>query len=134
MLSERGSGIGGESSPTPRTKSTAGGRPRQRRCTFRPGRAPRPPAGFDNRGCTVSVFDELDLAAPVGAVLESLGWAATDAAVRDAVPTALRGHPVAALVPPAGRWAAPAMAAALSRLAPGEGLQALVLAPTALTA
>ncbi len=82
----------------------------------------------------MSGFDELQLAAPVGAALESLGWTATDAAVRDAVPTALRGHPVAALVPPAGRWAAPALAAGLTRLTPGGGLQALVLAPAALTA
>jgi ATP-dependent RNA helicase DeaD len=82
----------------------------------------------------VSGFDELQLTAPLGAVLESLGWRGTDAAVRDAVPTALRGHPVAALVPPAGRWAAPALAGGLSRLTPGGGLQALVLAPAALTA
>ncbi|HSE26690.1 MAG TPA: DEAD/DEAH box helicase [Gemmatimonadales bacterium] len=82
----------------------------------------------------MSGFDELQLAAPVGAALEALGWTAADAAVRDAVPTALRGHPVAALVPPAGRWAAPALAAGLSRLAPEGGLQALLLAPSTLIA
>lgn len=82
----------------------------------------------------MSGFDELHLAAPVGAVLESLGWTGADAIARDAVPTAVRGHPVAALVPPAARWAAPALAGGLSRLAPGGGLQALVLAPAALLA
>lgn len=78
-------------------------------------------------------FEELQVAAPLGAALESLGWAADAAAVRDAVPTALRGHPVAALVPPSGRWVAPALGAALTRLTPSGGLQALLLAPPGLT-
>ena len=80
----------------------------------------------------MSGFDELQVPAPVGAVLESLGWASSDALVREAAPSALRGHPIAVLSPPAARWLGPVLAPALGRIAPDAGLQAIVVAPDAL--
>ncbi len=82
----------------------------------------------------MSGFVEMQLAAPLGAALESLGWTTADAAVRDALPTALRGHPVAVLAPPAARRAAPVLAGAFTRLTPGGGLQGILLTSTALAA
>jgi ATP-dependent RNA helicase DeaD len=89
-------------------------------------------AGFDNRGCAVPGFEELQVPAPLGAALESLGWPAADPIVREAIPTALRGHPVVLLTPPTARWMAPALGAAFTRLTPGGGLQAVILAPATL--
>ena len=80
----------------------------------------------------MSGFDELQVAAPVGAALESLGWAASDALVREAAPSALRGHPIAVLAPPTARWLAPVLAPALGRIRPDSGLQAVVIVPDAL--
>ena len=80
----------------------------------------------------MSGFEELQVAAPVGAALESLGWTSSDALVREAAPSALRGHPVAVLAPPAARWLAPVLAPALGRLAPDAGLQAIVTVPESL--
>ena len=82
----------------------------------------------------MSGFDELQVPAPVGAALESLGWASSDALVREAAPSALRGHPIAVLSPPAARWLAPVFGPALSRVAPDSGLQAIVVVPDALLA
>ncbi|MGH7585361.1 MAG: hypothetical protein ACREMH_03860, partial [Gemmatimonadales bacterium] len=80
----------------------------------------------------MSGFDELQVPAPVGAALESLGWASSDALVREAAPSALRGHPIAVLSPPTARWLGPVLAPALGRITPDSGLQAIVVVPDAL--
>jgi len=61
--------------------------------------------------------------------MERLGWSADDPAVREAVPTAARGHNLVAVSPPAPVYAVPALAGLLSRL--GDGRRALLLAPAA---
>ncbi|HEU5042194.1 MAG TPA: hypothetical protein VFT84_15300, partial [Gemmatimonadales bacterium] len=65
----------------------------------------------------------------IAAALERLGWSADDPAVREATPTAARGHNLVLVTPPAAAYAAPALAGILARL--GEGRRALVLAPAA---
>ena len=65
---------------------------------------------------------------PVAALLESFGYAATDAAVREQAPAAARGTNLALAVPPAARYAAPTLAGLVSSLATSTS-QALVLSP-----
>ncbi|MBA3258435.1 MAG: hypothetical protein H0T68_03080, partial [Gemmatimonadales bacterium] len=72
---------------------------------------------------------DLHLPAPIAAALERLGWNSDDPGVREAVPTAARGHNLVAVSPPAPVYAVPALAGLLSRL--GEGKRALLLAPAA---
>ncbi|MBA3556116.1 MAG: hypothetical protein H0W29_15345, partial [Gemmatimonadales bacterium] len=62
---------------------------------------------------------DLHLPAPIAAALERLGWNSDDPGVREAVPTAARGHNLVAVSPPAPVYAVPALAGLLSRL--GEG-------------
>ncbi|HEX3236292.1 MAG TPA: DbpA RNA binding domain-containing protein [Gemmatimonadales bacterium] len=70
-------------------------------------------------------LEELHLTTPIAAALERLGWAAADPTVREAAPTAARGHNLVGLTPPAPAYAAPALAGLLSRL--GSGQSGLVL-------
>jgi DbpA-like RNA binding protein len=75
----------------------------------------------------VTGLEELHLTTPIAAALERLGWAAGDPMVREAAPTAARGHNLVALAPPAPAYAAPALAGMLSRL--GPDLRGLLLCP-----
>ena len=72
-------------------------------------------------------LEELHLTPPIASALERLGWTAGDALVREAAPTAARGHNLVAVVPPAPAYAAPALAGMLSRLGPQQG--GLLLCP-----
>ena len=72
-------------------------------------------------------LEELHLAPQIAAALERLGWTAADPLVREAAPTAARGHNLVAVAPPAPAYAAPALAGMLSRLGPQRG--GLLLCP-----
>ena len=78
----------------------------------------------------MSGFEELHLEPAVGAALESFGYAAGDAAVRDQAPTAARGHNLVLACPPAARYAVPALAGLVSAIA-REQRPGLILAPPA---
>lgn len=71
---------------------------------------------------------ELHLSPAMAGALESLGYSAEDQSVRDMVPAAARGTNLALAIPPAARYAAPALAGLVSALAAGES-RALVLVP-----
>lgn len=75
----------------------------------------------------MSGFAELHLKGEIAGVLEAWGWRAEAPAVRDAVPTAARGHNVVLVTSPSPAAAAPLLGAALSRVGP-EAL-GLVLCP-----
>lgn len=77
----------------------------------------------------MATYTDLHLSAPLGAALETLGWAADDPAAREAVPTTARGHNLVAVAPPDPVYATPALAGVLTRL--GEGRRGLVLAGAA---
>jgi ATP-dependent RNA helicase DeaD len=77
---------------------------------------------------TAPDLERLQLTPSVAAALAALGWTADDSRVRDAAPTAARGHGLVINTPPAAAYAAPALAGLVSRLA-GEGGRALLLAP-----
>jgi hypothetical protein len=68
------------------------------------------------------------LGAPLAALLETLGYNATDPVVRDAAVPAARGTNLVLAYPPAARYAIPALAGLLSTLKPDGRL--LVLAPS----
>jgi hypothetical protein len=74
-------------------------------------------------------LSDLHLSAPIAAALERLGWSANEVLVREATPTAARGHSLVAVSPPAPVYAAPALAGLLSRLTTGG--RGLLLAPPA---
>ena len=63
-------------------------------------------------------FEDLHLAPPIAGALERLGWTADVAALREAAPTAARGHNLVQVAPPAPAYAVPALAGMLSRLGP----------------
>jgi len=75
---------------------------------------------------------KLQLTDTVAHALAKLGWAADDPRVREAAPTAARGHNVAVVTPPSPAYSAPALAGLASRLARREldGV-ALLLCPEA---
>jgi ATP-dependent RNA helicase DeaD len=77
----------------------------------------------------VPLPDALHLSPTVAAALERLGWGADHPLLRDAAPTAARGHNLVMVVPPAPAYGVPALAGILSRL--GKGDRALLLAPPA---
>jgi ATP-dependent RNA helicase DeaD len=66
----------------------------------------------------VPSFDHLHLTPPIAAALERLGWTPDDPAVREAAPTAARGHNLVVVAPPSPAYATPALAGLLSRLGP----------------
>ena len=74
-------------------------------------------------------FEHLHLTPPIAGALQRLGWAADDAAFRDAAPTAARGHNLVLVTPPSPAYAVPALAGMLSRL--GAGRRGLLLAAEA---
>ncbi|MGH7498796.1 MAG: DbpA RNA binding domain-containing protein [Gemmatimonadales bacterium] len=71
-------------------------------------------------------FEGLHLSAPIAAAVSRLGWTADDPVMRDAAPTAGRGHNLVAILPPVPSAATPALAGMLSRL--GGGATGLLLA------
>jgi ATP-dependent RNA helicase DeaD len=73
--------------------------------------------------------DTHQLQAFIAAALERLGWREDDGAMREALPTAARGHNLVQVLPPAPVYGVPALAGLLGRL--GEGRRALLLAPAA---
>ncbi len=75
----------------------------------------------------MSTSESLHLRPSVAASLERLGWSVDDAAVREAAPTAARGHNLVVVAPPAPVYAVPALAGLVSRL--GADGHALLLAP-----
>jgi ATP-dependent RNA helicase DeaD len=77
----------------------------------------------------VADFASLHLPAPLADALAALGWTPDDAVVREAVPTAARGHNLILVAPPAPAAGGPVLAAVLSRL--GDGRRGAVLAPEA---
>ena len=72
-------------------------------------------------------LEELHLTPPIAAALTRLGWRADDALLREAAPTAARGHNLVLVLPPSPTAATPALAGMLSRLGDGHG--GLLLAP-----
>src|SRR4029077_12016262 len=75
-------------------------------------------------------LEQLHLTHSVADALTALGWAADDPRVREAVPTAARGHNLAVVAPPGPAYGGPALARLASRLAGGGGEgPALLLCP-----
>lgn len=65
-------------------------------------------------------YEELHLSPTVAQALQRLGWAPDDPALRDAAPTAARGHNLVLAAPPSPAHAVPALAGGLSRLEGGR--------------
>jgi ATP-dependent RNA helicase DeaD len=74
-------------------------------------------------------YDQLHLSLPIAAAVERLGWRPDDPELRDATPTAARGHNLVVVAPPAPAYAVPALAGMLSRL--GADARGLLLCPEA---
>ncbi len=70
-------------------------------------------------------FEALHLSPAIAAAVTRLGWTADDPVMRDAAPTAARGHNLVTVVPPTPAAATPALAGMLSRL--GGGTAGLLL-------
>jgi ATP-dependent RNA helicase DeaD len=77
----------------------------------------------------VAVLDALHLTPPIAEALARLGWASDDSLMREAAPTAARGHNLVLALPPSPAAATPAVAGMLARLGPERS--GLVLAPAA---
>jgi ATP-dependent RNA helicase DeaD len=77
----------------------------------------------------VPSFQDLHLTAPIAGALERLGWGADDPAVKEAAPTAARGHNLVLVAPPSPAYAGPGLAGMLSTL--GRGRRGLLLAAPA---
>ena len=74
-------------------------------------------------------LEALHLSPPIAAAVTRLGWTADDPVMRDAAPTAGRGHNLLVVVPPVPAAATAALAGMLSRL--GGGTTGLLLAAEA---
>ncbi|MEO7985418.1 MAG: DbpA RNA binding domain-containing protein [Gemmatimonadales bacterium] len=74
-------------------------------------------------------FEALHLSPPIAAAVSRLGWTADDPVMRDAAPTAARGHNLVAILPPVPAAATPVLTGLLSRL--GGGVTGLLLAADA---
>jgi ATP-dependent RNA helicase DeaD len=66
----------------------------------------------------VPSFDDLHLTASIGSALQRLGWTPDQPAMRDAAPTAARGHNLVLVAPPSPSYAVPGLAGMLSRVGP----------------
>jgi len=77
----------------------------------------------------VPLPDSLHLSPSVAAAVERLGWQADQPLLREAAPTAARGHNLVLVVPPAPAYGVPALAGLLSRIGPDA--RVLLLAPAA---
>jgi ATP-dependent RNA helicase DeaD len=75
----------------------------------------------------VPSFEELHLRPSIATTLARLGWSPDDSLVREATPTAARGHNLIAITPPVPVYATPAVAGLLSRV--DKGKRALILGP-----
>ncbi len=62
-------------------------------------------------------YPDLHLPPTIAAAVERLGWALDDPALRDAAPTAARGHNLVVVAPPAPAYAVPALAGMMGGLA-----------------
>ncbi len=62
-------------------------------------------------------YPDLHLPPTIAAAVERLGWASDDPALRDAAPTAARGHNLVVVAPPAPAYAVPALAGMMAGLA-----------------
>jgi DbpA-like RNA binding protein len=82
---------------------------------------------FDNPGDVMSGNWELSLPASLVTLLEALGYAPSDALIRESCVPALRGTNVVLLAPPSARYAIPAMAGLLGSAKPES--RVLVLVP-----
>ncbi|HJR51175.1 MAG TPA: hypothetical protein VJ794_08730, partial [Gemmatimonadales bacterium] len=74
-------------------------------------------------------FEDLHLIPSIARALERLGWGPDDPALREAAPTAARGHNLVLVAPPSPAYAVPALAGMLSTL--GRGRRGLLLAAPA---
>ena len=72
-------------------------------------------------------FEELHIHPAFASALSRWGWSPDDAALRDAAPTAARGHNLIAVTPPVPVYATPVLAGLLSRVEPGQ--RALIIVP-----
>jgi hypothetical protein len=75
----------------------------------------------------VSTSESLHLTPAVAESLERLGWSVDGAVLREAAPTAARGHNLVLVTPPAPVYAVPALAGLVSRVE--RGGHALLLGP-----
>ena len=75
----------------------------------------------------MAALESLHLSPDIAAALHHLGWRADDALMRDAAPTAARGHNLVLVLPPSPTAATPALAGLVSRLGPER--PGLLLAP-----
>ena len=75
----------------------------------------------------MAVLDAHHLTPPIAEALSRLGWRDDDPLMREAAPTAARGHNLVLVLPPSPAAATPAVAGMLARLRAGNG--ALILAP-----
>ena len=75
----------------------------------------------------MAVLDALHLTLPIAEALVRLGWTGDDPLMREAAPTAARGHNLVLVVPPSPASTTPAIAGMLARV--GAGRAGLVLAP-----
>jgi ATP-dependent RNA helicase DeaD len=66
----------------------------------------------------VTSYQDHHLTPPIAAALDRLGWSPDDPALREAAPTAARGHNLVVAAPPSPAYAVPALAGMLSRLGP----------------
>ena len=73
-------------------------------------------------------FEELHIPPALAGALERRGWSPESPAVKDAAPTAARGHNLVAVTPPVPVYAAPAVSGMLGRI--GAGKLALVIVPS----
>lgn len=77
--------------------------------------------------------DSVHLAPAVAASVDRLGWGEDRPLLRDAAPTAARGHNLVVVAPPAPVYGVPVLAGVLSRLAGGDGdRRAVLLTPAAM--
>jgi hypothetical protein len=76
---------------------------------------------------SVAGLDELHLTPSIAAAISALGWSAEDPLLREAAPTAARGHNLVLVLPPSPAAATPAVSGFASRL--GEGRAGLLLSP-----
>ena len=81
---------------------------------------------FDNPGDVMSGNWDSSLPAPLSALLEALGYAPSDAVIRESTVPALRGTNVVLLSPPSARYAIPAMAGLLGSAGPESRILVLV--------
>jgi ATP-dependent RNA helicase DeaD len=77
----------------------------------------------------VTSYADHHLTPSVARALERFGWQPDDPRLREATPTAARGHNLVVVAPPAPAYAVPALAGMLSRL--GNEARALLLCPEA---